>query len=88
MLIEAVCDRWSRATVPGRTGKVVSAELRIPQPDKQRITDPALLVAVGCQRRDRNPGARGTGPGSYAATGCGAASLRNAAARPKVSPMV
>ena len=42
----------------------------------------------GCQRRCRNPGARGMGPGSYAATGCGPASLRNAAARPNVSPMV
>jgi hypothetical protein len=30
MLIEAVCDRWSWATAPGWTGKVVSAELRIP----------------------------------------------------------
>jgi hypothetical protein len=30
MLIEAVCGRWSRATVPGWTGKVVPAELRIP----------------------------------------------------------
>jgi hypothetical protein len=30
MLIEAVCDRWSWATVPGWTGKVVSAGLRIP----------------------------------------------------------
>jgi hypothetical protein len=30
MLIEAVCDRWSWATVPGWIGKVVSAELRIP----------------------------------------------------------
>jgi hypothetical protein len=29
MLIEAVCDRWSWATVPGWTGKVVSAELRV-----------------------------------------------------------
>jgi len=30
MLIEAVCDRWSWATVPGWTGKVVPAGLRIP----------------------------------------------------------
>jgi hypothetical protein len=30
MLIKAVCDRWSWATVPGWTGKVVPAELRIP----------------------------------------------------------
>ena len=30
MLIEAVSDRWTWATVPGWTGKVVSAELRIP----------------------------------------------------------
>jgi hypothetical protein len=30
MLIEAVCDRRSWATVPGWTGKVVSAELPIP----------------------------------------------------------
>lgn len=45
MLIEPVCDRRSWATIPGWTGKVVSAELRIPQPNKQRITDPALLVA-------------------------------------------
>jgi hypothetical protein len=30
MLIEAVCDRWSWATEPGWTGKVVPAELRIP----------------------------------------------------------
>lgn len=29
-LIEAVSDRWTWATVPGWTGKVVSAELRIP----------------------------------------------------------
>jgi hypothetical protein len=44
MLIEAVCDRRSSATVRGSTRKVVTAELRIPQPNK-RITDPALLVA-------------------------------------------
>jgi hypothetical protein len=30
MLIEAVRDRRSSATVPGWTGKVVPAELRIP----------------------------------------------------------
>jgi len=30
MLVEAVCDRWSRATVPGWSGKVVPAELGIP----------------------------------------------------------
>jgi hypothetical protein len=30
MLIEAVCDRWSWVTVPGWTGEVVPAELRIP----------------------------------------------------------
>jgi anti-sigma regulatory factor (Ser/Thr protein kinase) len=30
MLIETVCDRLNWATVPGWTGKVVSAELRIP----------------------------------------------------------
>jgi hypothetical protein len=30
MLIEAVCDRWSWATIPGWTGTVVSAGLRIP----------------------------------------------------------
>jgi hypothetical protein len=30
MLIEAVCDRRSWATVPGWTGKVAPAELRIP----------------------------------------------------------
>jgi hypothetical protein len=30
MLIEAVCDRWSWATVSGWTGKVVSAGLCIP----------------------------------------------------------
>jgi hypothetical protein len=30
MLIEAVCDRRSSATVPGWTRKVVPAELRIP----------------------------------------------------------
>jgi hypothetical protein len=30
MLIEAVCDCRCWATVPGRTGKVVSAERRIP----------------------------------------------------------
>ena len=30
MLIEAVCDRWSWATAPDWTGKVMSAELRIP----------------------------------------------------------
>ena len=32
-----------------------------------------------CQRRDHNPVARDTGPGSYAATGCGAASRHQAA---------
>jgi anti-sigma regulatory factor (Ser/Thr protein kinase) len=32
MLIEAVCDRWWWEVVPGWTGKVVSAELRIPVP--------------------------------------------------------
>jgi hypothetical protein len=30
MLIEAACDRRSWATVPGWTGNVVPAELRIP----------------------------------------------------------
>ena len=32
MLIEAVCDRWWWEVVPGRAGKVVSAELRVPVP--------------------------------------------------------
>lgn len=32
MLIEAVCDRWWWEVVPGWTGKVVSAELRVPVP--------------------------------------------------------
>jgi anti-sigma regulatory factor (Ser/Thr protein kinase) len=35
MLIQTVCDRLNWATVPGWTGKVVSAELRIPQPKQQ-----------------------------------------------------
>ena len=30
MLIEAACDRWSWATVPGWTSKVVPAELLSP----------------------------------------------------------
>ena len=75
-------QRWTLSRSTPGAGRLAADE-------RNAIWDHATRVAADAAAQiHRNPGARGTGPGSYAATGCGAASLRNAAARPKVSPMV
>ena len=85
-MAEACAALLGGGTVSGIMREWTKLELTPPQQDRRGTA--WCPDECGCQRRDRNPGARGTGPGSYAATGCGAASLRNAAARPNVSPRV